>query len=256
MRFRKALVALSVLALAIVVPSHRAQGRGPHIRHYHVPAQTNTQSSATSTADTSGSSTNLFPPITSYYPPLPYPLTNKTHVAAAAAPLDPEAEAKRKAELAARTLTWHREQAEQGSAYGQYQMGMHYLNGDGVPKDLQRARDWFLKSAKQGNDDAYQKLKNLDYPSTVQGADGQVLQSASAHTEFMTQSGYAKGRLGYVIDHKTPISAGGSDTPDNLQWAKIADARKNEKWDDLEALPAALDSTASHSSSQTTAAAQ
>ncbi len=41
--------------------------------------------------------------------------------------------------------------AEQGDATAQYDMGRRYEMGDGVPSDLERARNWYLKAAKQGN---------------------------------------------------------------------------------------------------------
>ena len=47
---------------------------------------------------------------------------------------------------------------------------------------------------------------------------GKIYRSSSAKNEFKKKSGYAKGRNGYVIHHKTPLSKGGSDTPGNMQW--------------------------------------
>ncbi|NQV20237.1 MAG: sel1 repeat family protein [Rhodospirillales bacterium] len=41
--------------------------------------------------------------------------------------------------------------AEQGDATAQYEMGRRFEMGDGVPRDLERARNWYLKAAKQGN---------------------------------------------------------------------------------------------------------
>lgn len=40
-------------------------------------------------------------------------------------------------------------------------MGLHYLNGDGVPKDVEKARDMFSKAASQGNTDASAELAKL-----------------------------------------------------------------------------------------------
>jgi len=177
----------------------------------------------------------MFPPITSYFPNLPAPVHPVATASVAVAPVDPTAEAARRAEIATNAFAWHKQQADAGSAYAQYQMGMHYLNGDIVPKDLAIAREWFLKSAKQGNDDAYEKLKSLDFPETVRAADGRVLQSTSAHADFMTQSGHPKGNPGFVIDYKTAIAAGGSDAPENMQWVILGDARKAEKWEELSA---------------------
>ena len=44
---------------------------------------------------------------------------------------------------------WHR-QAQWGDAEAQYQVGVRYLLGDGVPIDREKAASWWLKSAEQG----------------------------------------------------------------------------------------------------------
>jgi TPR repeat protein len=237
MKLRNAFAPLVVVCSILVplVPA-RAQTQPRHHRGnpQNPPSQPNTAASSTNAP------APMFPSVTSYYPKVATPTQPATAVApVAAAPVDPEVEAARKSTNAAKALAWQKEQAEAGSAYGQFQMGMHYMNGDGVTKDLGIARGWFLKSAKQGNDDAYEKLKNLDFPETVHAADGRVIQSNSARTDFMAQTGHPKGNPGFVIDYKTPIVGGGSDAPDNMQWAILADARKAEKWDELE--PQAVD---------------
>ncbi len=40
--------------------------------------------------------------------------------------------------------------AEQGDARAQYNLGLMYVNGRGVPQDYEKAIDWFTKSAEQG----------------------------------------------------------------------------------------------------------
>jgi len=50
----------------------------------------------------------------------------------------------------------------------------------------------------------------------------------------MRQTGYPKGRKGYVVDHIIPLECGGADVPSNMQWqtvqaAKIKD-RTERKW--------------------------
>ena len=44
--------------------------------------------------------------------------------------------------------------AEQGDVEAQYNLGLLYFNGDGVPKDLKQAVSWYKKAAEQGNSDA------------------------------------------------------------------------------------------------------
>lgn len=47
----------------------------------------------------------------------------------------------------------------------------------------------------------------------------------------MRQTGYPKGRLGYVIDHIISLSRGGQDDPSNMQWQTKADAKAKDKWE-------------------------
>ena len=69
-----------------------------------------------------------------------------------------------KSKTTAKVLAWQEDLAKQGDAYGQYKMGMRYLNGDGVDKDLAQARDLFTKSSAQGNHDAADALAKMPAP--------------------------------------------------------------------------------------------
>ena len=40
-------------------------------------------------------------------------------------------------------------------------LGVIYNEGDGVPRDLRRAREWFEKSAALGNPEARQNLREM-----------------------------------------------------------------------------------------------
>lgn len=53
--------------------------------------------------------------------------------------------------------------------------------------------------------------------------------SAAAKYQFKKQTGYLSGRPGYVIDHIIPLCAGGPDTPENMQWQTIAEAKIKDK---------------------------
>jgi hypothetical protein len=66
-----------------------------------------------------------------------------------------------KARSEAKVLAWHQELADKGDAYGEYKMGVRYLNGDGVDKDAQKGRDLLAKAAAQGNRDASDELAKL-----------------------------------------------------------------------------------------------
>ena len=45
----------------------------------------------------------------------------------------------------------YRKAAEQGDAHAQYNLGVMYANGEGVPKDDREAVLWYRKAAEQGN---------------------------------------------------------------------------------------------------------
>ena len=45
---------------------------------------------------------------------------------------------------------WYRKAAEQGLAPAQYQLALRYANGDGVTKDFEEAAKWYRRAADQG----------------------------------------------------------------------------------------------------------
>ena len=57
--------------------------------------------------------------------------------------------------LAAQLL---RSLAEQGNATAQFNLGVLYANGQGVPQDYQEALKWYRKAAEQGDADAQYNL--------------------------------------------------------------------------------------------------
>lgn len=61
--------------------------------------------------------------------------------------------------------------------------------------------------------------------------EGKIIRSESAKRDFMKQTGYPKGRPGYVIDHVIPLKKGGCDCPDNMQWQTIEEAKEKDKWE-------------------------
>jgi hypothetical protein len=45
-------------------------------------------------------------------------------------------------------------------------------------------------------------------------------------------NGRYKGRCeGYVIDHVKPLACGGIDTPKNMQWQTVEDAKAKDRWE-------------------------
>ena len=51
--------------------------------------------------------------------------------------------------------------AEQGDADAQFNLGIMYANGEGVPKDYAKAAYWFLKAAEQGIAEAQNNLGTM-----------------------------------------------------------------------------------------------
>ena len=85
--------------------------------------------------------------------------TNATNLFLNAVPGKSE---KEKEESLRKTIEYQKQRAEEGSATSQYDLGMRYLKGDGLEKDLKLARTWLSKSAEGGNNQAKEKLLELD----------------------------------------------------------------------------------------------
>jgi TPR repeat protein len=77
-------------------------------------------------------------------------------------------------------LQWQMERAEKGSDPAQYALGMRYLEGKGVDKDLKKARKWLTESAKQGNAEAKKAL--AEHPELPALDDKEAKSAASAAT--------------------------------------------------------------------------
>lgn len=58
-------------------------------------------------------------------------------------------------------LKANQQAAERGDAYGLLRMGERYRDGDGVEKDLSKARDYLQKAATAGSDTAKDELAHL-----------------------------------------------------------------------------------------------
>jgi len=73
-------------------------------------------------------------------------------------------------------IKWYSRAAEQGSDRAQHNLGLMYATGEGVPNDYVLAYKWFNLAAAQGNEQA---IKNRDlckrYMSSFQIAKGQRL---------------------------------------------------------------------------------
>jgi len=61
----------------------------------------------------------------------------------------------------AKAVKWYRMAADRGDAYGEYNLGVCYEVGIGVPSDLKKAKYWFTKAALKGDKLAKEKLEKL-----------------------------------------------------------------------------------------------
>jgi TPR repeat protein len=86
-------------------------------------------------------------------------LTDEEKAAASAAAAESRAEGSRA--LLAPALKFYQGLADQGDAYGQFRMGEFYRDGDALPKDLTKAKEFFAKAAAQGNPAAASALERL-----------------------------------------------------------------------------------------------
>lgn len=60
-----------------------------------------------------------------------------------------------------KAFEYYQEAAKKGNMYGQYNLGLLYLQGLGVTKDSKEAFEWLRKSAEQGNREAQNQLGNM-----------------------------------------------------------------------------------------------
>ncbi|PYT36300.1 MAG: HNH endonuclease [Acidobacteria bacterium] len=56
-----------------------------------------------------------------------------------------------------------------------------------------------------------------------------MLRHPAARAQFLRQTGYPHGRPGYVVDHIIPLECGGADSPTNMQWQTIAEAKAKDR---------------------------
>ena len=64
-------------------------------------------------------------------------------------------------EVARNTLEFQKKRAAAGAAHAQFDLGIRYLTGDGVGKDLAVARKWLKAASENGHTQAKRKLAEL-----------------------------------------------------------------------------------------------
>jgi hypothetical protein len=73
--------------------------------------------------------------------------------------------------------------------------------------------------------------KSKAVPGVKRDANGKIHRDSKAKNDFMKQTGYPKGRPGYVVDHIVPLKKGGCDCPANMQWQTKAEAKAKDRWE-------------------------
>jgi hypothetical protein len=63
---------------------------------------------------------------------------------------------------------------------------------------------------------------------------GRFIRNASARARFMRLTGYPSGRPGYIVDHIIPLACGGPDTPENMQWQTLEEAKVKDRYERAE----------------------
>lgn len=58
---------------------------------------------------------------------------------------------------------------------------------------------------------------------------GRIARSPEERKAFMKETGYPKGRKGYIVDHVVPLECGGADSPANMQWQTVTEAKAKDK---------------------------
>lgn len=81
-------------------------------------------------------------------------------------------------------VSWYQKAAAQGSQYANYQLGKLYLQGEGVPKDVDMAIDYLTRSAESGNQYAQYILGKLYLPQDRETARYWFSESAAQGNEY------------------------------------------------------------------------
>ena len=113
--------------------------------------------------------------------------------------------------------SWYEKAASQGVAAAQYNLGVMYANGQGVPKDLNKAAEWYQKAAEQGVDRAANNL------GTIYNEDGAFNNFTEAERWYRraAEKGVASAQfnLGVMYDIGQGVP---QNFPEAIKWYRLA----------------------------------
>lgn len=118
------------------------------------------------------------------------------------------------------TVFWLRKSANMGYAKAQYELGLKYLSGAGVKKDLNEATEWFQRAAENGYAAAQ---TNLGYAYATGEGRKQDFSMALTWYRKAAESGDAVGQfnLGYMYYEGAGVSP---DYSESRKWWRLAAA--------------------------------
>jgi hypothetical protein len=108
--------------------------------------------------------------------------------------------------------------SHKGSHYNNSTKGNHYTTSGSSPgsspsKSYKAPKSHVGSSYTNTNP----RSSTTYHPSVKRDSKGRIIRSEEAKQDFLKSRGLKRVPPGYQVDHKTPLWAGGSDTPSNMQ---------------------------------------
>ncbi len=103
-----------------------------------------------------------------------------------------------------RSSYWFLQAAEQGHGTAMNNLALHYLNGQGVPKDIRKYHEWLLKSAESGNRYGLLNLGDV-YRDGLKVESGSHQEYTGYHYDFDYEGAHKIKEYKTVIDYETLV---------------------------------------------------